>query len=89
MWLINGEKAGPTLVVTAGVHAAEYASIAAVLDLGRNLGPDNLRGRVVVVPVLNVAGFGGFILLSAPSRKKGQATGLHPYSETRESGTGK
>src|SRR5262249_49207141 len=27
MWLINGAGEGPTLVVTAGVHAAEYASI--------------------------------------------------------------
>ena len=35
MWLVNGRADGPTLVVTAGVHAAEYASIAAALDLGR------------------------------------------------------
>ena len=35
MWLINGAGEGPTLVVTAGVHAAEYASIAAALELGQ------------------------------------------------------
>jgi hypothetical protein len=58
MWLINGAREGPTLLVTAGVHAAEYASIAAALDLGRTLDPKTLAGRVVVVPVLNVAGFG-------------------------------
>lgn len=29
VWLINGNEAGPTLVVTGGVHGAEYASIAA------------------------------------------------------------
>jgi predicted deacylase len=57
MWLINGARPGPTLVVTGGVHAAEYASIAAALDLGRNLAPDKLSGRVLVVPVLNVPGF--------------------------------
>ena len=33
-FLINGDRPGPTLVVTAGVHAAEYASIAAALDFG-------------------------------------------------------
>jgi predicted deacylase len=58
MWLVNGAKEGPTLLVTAGVHAAEYASIAAALDLGRTLDPQTLAGRVVVIPVLNVAGFG-------------------------------
>jgi uncharacterized protein len=57
MWLINGYAEGPTLVVTAGVHAAEYASIAAALDLGRSLNPKDLRGRVVVVPVMNIPSF--------------------------------
>jgi predicted deacylase len=57
MWLINGKEPGPTLVVTGGVHAAEYASIAAALELGRNLRPERLRGSVIVVPVMNVAGF--------------------------------
>jgi predicted deacylase len=58
MWLVNGTGEGPTLVVTGGVHAAEYASIAAALDLGRTLDPHTLRGRVIVLPVMNVAGFG-------------------------------
>ncbi len=58
MWLINGAHEGPTLAITGGVHAAEYASIAAALDLGRSLAPPDLHGRVVVVPVMNTAGFG-------------------------------
>ncbi len=57
MWLINGTEAGPTLVVTGGVHGAEYASIAAALDLGRSLDPKGLSGRVIVVPVINLPGF--------------------------------
>jgi len=57
VWLINGAAEGPTLVVTAGVHAAEYASIAAALELGRSLEPKNLRGRVIVVPVLDMPAF--------------------------------
>jgi predicted deacylase len=57
LWLINGDEPGPTLVVTGGVHAAEYASIAAALDLGRSLVPTGLRGRVIVVPVVNMPGF--------------------------------
>jgi predicted deacylase len=57
MWLVNGASGGPTLVVTAGVHAAEYASIAAALDLGRALDPARLHGRVIVVPVMNGPAF--------------------------------
>jgi len=57
MWLIHGRVEGPTLVVTGGVHAAEYASIAAALDLGRSLDPRSLRGRVIVVPVMNMPAF--------------------------------
>ncbi len=57
MWLINGNDDGPALVVTAGVHAAEYASIASALEFGRSLEPKNLRGRVIVVPVMNLPSF--------------------------------
>jgi predicted deacylase len=48
---------GPTLVVTGGVHGSEYASIAAALELGRSLDPGTLRGRLIVVPVINLPGF--------------------------------
>jgi uncharacterized protein len=57
MWIITGAAEGPTLVVTAGVHAAEYASIAAALELGRSLDPASLSGRVVVAPVLDMPAF--------------------------------
>lgn len=66
LWLINGAEAGPALVATAGVHAAEYASIAAALELGRSLAPEGLRGRVVVVPVMNVPGFGARSIYVCP-----------------------
>jgi uncharacterized protein len=57
MWLINGVGEGPTLVVTAGVHAAEYASIAAALELGRSLDPGSLSGRVIVLPIVDMPAF--------------------------------
>lgn len=57
MWLIHGSEPGPTLVVTGGVHGAEYASIEAALDLGRSLNPKGLCGSVIVVPVVNLPGF--------------------------------
>jgi predicted deacylase len=57
IFLINGRQEGPTLAVTAGIHGAEYASIEAALQLGRSLKPDNLRGRVIVAPVVNTPAF--------------------------------
>jgi predicted deacylase len=57
VYLINGSGDGPTFVVTAGVHAAEYASIAAALELGQKFNPDDLHGQMIVAPVINQAGF--------------------------------
>ena len=57
IFLINGSGEGPTLVVTGGIHGAEYASIEAALELGRTLDPGPLSGRVIIVPVVSVASF--------------------------------
>jgi len=57
VFLINGSAPGPTLVASGGVHAAEYASIAAALDVARGLQPGELHGRVIIAPVINVPGF--------------------------------
>ncbi len=57
VYLINGAEEGPTLVLTGGVHAAEYASIAATLELGQTLDPKEIKGQVIILPVINQAGF--------------------------------
>ena len=57
VFLINGRVDGPTLVITGGIHAAEYASIAAALDAGQTLDPQELAGRAIIIPVVNVPGF--------------------------------
>lgn len=57
LFLVNGRSDGPTLVVTGGIHGAEYASIEAALRLGRSLLPDALHGRVIIVPVVDMPAF--------------------------------
>lgn len=57
IFAVNGMEDGPTLAVTAGIHGAEYASIEAALQFGRSLDPHTLRGRAVVVPVVNMPAF--------------------------------
>ncbi len=52
--IINGSHDGPTLCLTAGVHATEYAPIDAVMRATRELDPLELHGAVVAVPVANV-----------------------------------
>jgi predicted deacylase len=54
---IAGTRSGPTFLVTAGIHAAEYTGIEAAIRLGRRLGPATVRGTLVVIPLLNRPGF--------------------------------
>src|SRR2546428_8640107 len=54
---ISGRRDGPTFLITAGIHAAEYTGIDAAIRLGRLLEPSGVRGRVVIIPLLNRPGF--------------------------------
>ncbi|TMC30307.1 MAG: hypothetical protein E6J27_03605 [Chloroflexi bacterium] len=54
---ITGRREGPTFLITAGIHAAEYTGIDAAMRLGRMLDPGQLRGRVLIIPLLNRPGF--------------------------------
>lgn len=45
--------AGPTLVVSAGVHGDEYEGQIAVATLARDLAADSIRGRLILLPMLN------------------------------------
>jgi predicted deacylase len=51
--VISGEKPGPTLGVTAGIHGDEYLPIEAVRRLVQQLDPAELSGTVIAVPVVN------------------------------------
>jgi hypothetical protein len=52
--LINGSAEGPVLCLTAGVHATEYASIDALMRLVNDVEPEQLRGTIIAVPVVNM-----------------------------------
>lgn len=55
--LINGRAQGPIICFTAGVHAAEYAPIDAVMRLLQAIHPEALSGAVIGVPVSNMRMF--------------------------------
>ena len=54
--VVRGAEAGPTLLVTAGVHGAEYASMDAAYRLA-DTDPGTLRGTLVVLPIVNPSAF--------------------------------
>ncbi|MCA9229625.1 MAG: succinylglutamate desuccinylase/aspartoacylase family protein [Planctomycetales bacterium] len=56
--VIQGEQAGPHLLITAGVHGDEFEGIVAVQRLMRELVATATRGKVTLVPVVNESAFG-------------------------------
>jgi len=55
--LINGAAGGPVFAVTAGVHGAEYPGIEAALRLTRTIRPAEVKGAVIIVPIVTLPSF--------------------------------
>src|SRR6188508_1077189 len=49
-----GRGSGPTALVMAGNHGDEYPGQVAILRLLRELKPEQVKGRVILVPALNL-----------------------------------
>lgn len=45
---------GPTILFTSGVHGDEYEGPIALMKLARRLSPENINGRVLILPGLNL-----------------------------------
>jgi len=54
---IEGQTAGPHLLILAGVHGDEFEPMAAVRQLAKVLLPESLSGKVTLVPVVNENAF--------------------------------
>lgn len=55
--IVNGKKEGPTLVVTAAIHGQELVGSMGIGRLLRELDPQQLRGQLVAIPVVNTSAF--------------------------------
>ena len=55
--LLCGEHLGPTLLISAGIHSAEYVGIQAAIELSNELDVKELRGNVIILPLANRSGF--------------------------------
>lgn len=57
VFLIHGVEDGPTVLVLGGIHGCEYSSIDAALKVGQSLQPEQVKGRVAVIPIANPDSF--------------------------------
>jgi predicted deacylase len=55
--IVNGAKPGPILVIVAGAHGTEYASIIALEQLAPATDPAAMSGALIILPLLNIASF--------------------------------
>lgn len=55
--VVNGAKPGPTLCLTGAVHGDELNGIEIVRRTVYDLDPEELAGRVIGIPIVNLPGF--------------------------------
>jgi predicted deacylase len=55
--VINGDKPGPTLCLTGAIHGDELNGIEVVRRVMYDISPQELRGTVIGVPIVNLPGF--------------------------------
>jgi predicted deacylase len=57
--VVNGAGSGPLLSITAGVHGGEYPGIEAAIRTAASLEARELRGRAIIVHIVDVPSFLG------------------------------
>ena len=55
--LICGQKEGETVLISGGVHNAEYVGIECVTGLAKQLQPEDIKGILIMIHIVNVNGF--------------------------------
>ena len=55
--IVNGERPGPTLFLSAAAHGDELNGIEVVREAAHEMDHSDLRGTLICLPVLNVQGF--------------------------------
>ena len=55
--MLCGNRPGPVLLVTAGIHNAEFVGIQAAIELSNEIDPAELSGSLIIVPLANRSGF--------------------------------
>ncbi|WP_432455834.1 MULTISPECIES: succinylglutamate desuccinylase/aspartoacylase family protein [unclassified Agarivorans] len=54
--VLHGKEAGPTVCLTAAIHGDEVNGVEIARRVVQNLKPENLKGSIISVPVVNIDG---------------------------------
>lgn len=91
--VFNAKKAGPTVLLQAGLHGDEINGVETLRRMLENKDFDIEKGTVIVVPILNIFGFihfsrdvpdGKDVNRSFPGRKTGSLASRMAYHYTNE-----
>lgn len=55
--ILHGKNPGKTMLITAGIHSAEYVGIQTAIELGNYLEPERINGTIIIVKVANRPAF--------------------------------
>lgn len=70
LFVLNGAHDGPTVVITAGIHGAEYVGIAAAMELARTTDLRLLHGQLIIAPISSMTAFAKRAIYIAPPDNK-------------------
>ena len=68
--IINGKKAGPTLVLMAGIHGSEYSPIISLQNLMPKIDPNEISGAVIAIHIANMPAYIGRTIYISPADGK-------------------
>lgn len=55
--IICGEKPGKTVLISGGIHSAEYGGIQTAIEIADEIEPSELAGNLIVIRLVNRSGF--------------------------------
>ena len=64
--IICGEREGPTVLISTGLHGGEYPGILAMVELMRDLAPEEVSGRILALHPVNTQAFRARVSLILP-----------------------
>ncbi len=85
--VIEGAEEGPTLCVTAGVHATEYVGQETALRLFRSIDPRDITGKILIVLVADAHALLDWGIFGYRVEMKYAGTGLSTAFPGREDGS--
>jgi len=79
--IVHGALPGPRVSVTAGIHGAEYVSIAALREVALSLDPASVHGCLVAVLTFTML---RFMAAVRETKRQGRDSGAHETSVEAE-----